>query len=224
VRGVFAPAGESKPDWEIFCSVARAMGRARDFDYASAEAVWNEIRTVWPEAAGISYSRLEQGGLQWPCPTEDHPGTRILHRHSFGVGDRAALRYIEYEPTPERVSDEFPFLLTTGRTLYHFNAGTMTLRSPNSILRPRDVLDISPDDAARLGVSDGEQVRLTSRWGATVLAVHLEPSLQRGQLFATFHTAATFLNRVSGPHRDRAVGTPEYKVVAVRIERAAPAC
>lgn len=96
---------------------------------------------------GMTYDRMERAGLQWPCPWEDHPGTQVLHTDSFPSGKRAALRRIDYLPTLERVSDEYPFLLTTGRSLYQFNAGTMTMRTRNAVLRPMDLLAISPIDA-----------------------------------------------------------------------------
>jgi len=141
-----------------------------------------------------------------------------LHRDAFASGRRASLRTLEYQPSPEKTTAEYPFLLTTGRTLYQFNAGTMTTRTLNTALRPADLLDISPEDAARLGLQDGLAVRLVSRHGSTTIGVRLNPAIRCGQLFATFHTVTTFLNKVTGPHRDRVVGSPEYKVVAVRVE------
>ena len=158
VRTAVEPRGESKPDWEIMCLVAQAMGKGDLFPYHSAADVWEEIRNVWPAAAGITYDRLDDVGLQWPCPTEDHPGTDILHRDTFAKGrKRAALRPIPFRPTSEATDEEFPFVLTTGRGLYQFNAGTMTMRTPNSVLRPTDLLEISGDDARRLGIDDGAQ-------------------------------------------------------------------
>src|SRR5581483_6923371 len=115
---------------EILCLVARAMGKGELFPYQSAEQIWNEIRTVWKAGAGISYARLEEGGLQWPCPDERHPGAEVLHTEA-GSPQPAPLRRVEYRPTAERVTRQFPFLLMTGRAAYQFNAGTMTLRTPN---------------------------------------------------------------------------------------------
>lgn len=220
VRAAIAPLGNAKPDWEILCLVARAMGRGDAFPFRSPEEVWEEVRRVWKAGAGISYGRLEHGGLQWPCPTEDHPGTVLLHREEFASGHRVALRCIDFLPSPEVTNDDFPFLLVTGRTLYHFNAGTMTSRTKNSLLRPSDVLDISPRDAQRLGLQEGTRVRICSRYGEAVLPVHLSPAVRDGEVFATFHTAEIFLNRVTGPYRDTHTHTPEYKLTAIRIERA----
>jgi formate dehydrogenase major subunit len=219
IRKAIEPVGQSKPDWEIICSVAKAMGKSQFFNYNSAEEIWNEIRTVWPAGNGITYPRLDVGGLQWPCPAEDHPGTEVLHGESFPIGKTAALRRISYRPTQEVTSEEFPFLLITGRTLYQFNAGTMTMRTPNTELRATDLLDISAEDADRLGLLKGQRVRIHSRYGEAALPIRITSSVKPGELFATFHTAEVFLNRVTSPYRDRYVKSPEYKVTAVRIEK-----
>lgn len=220
VRRALDPVGHSKPDWEIVCAVAGEFGKRDAFNFESPEQVWDEVRAVWPDARGISYSRLEREGLRWPCPSKEHPGTDILHRGEFTTGPRARLRCVDVRPTTETVSADFPFLLTTGRTLYQFNAGTMTARTPNKALRPSDLLDIAPIDAAGLSVRDGDRVRLVSSYGSAVLPVRISDGLSAGQLFATFHTADVFLNHLIGPRRDRFTGTPEYKVTAVRVERA----
>ncbi len=219
VRGAMPAIGDSRPDWWIICELARAMGFGAQFNYQSAGEIWDEVRAVWPAGRGITYERLEHGGLQWPCPSEDHPGTTILHVDSFPTGRRATLRSIEFTPTEEIVTGEYPFLLTTGRTLYQFNAGTMTMRTANAALRETDFLDVCPDDAARLGLKQGDTVRVRSRHGQAVLPVQLDPALKPGELFATFHTVPVFLNNLTSPHRDRAVQTPEYKVVAVGLDR-----
>ena len=220
VRKAIAPAGESKHDWEIICAVARAMGKGEFFSYNSVEDAWNEVRSVWPDGRGISYRRLDHGGLQWPCPSEDHSGTEVIHGNSFSVGPKAALRRVPYRPTEETVSEEFPFLLVTGRTLHQFNAGTMTMRTPNKQLRPTDLLDISAGDADRLQLKNGQQVRVCSRYGKSILPIRITSTVRPGELFATFHTAEVFLNNVTSPHRDRYVKSPEYKVTAVTIEPA----
>jgi formate dehydrogenase major subunit len=199
------------------------MGKGAQFAYSSAEAIWEEIRAVWPAGAGISYARMESGGLQWPCPSEDHPGTPRLHATRFPHGERTALRPIDYHPTGERTSGDFPLLLVTGRSLYQFNAGTMTARSKNILIRPSDTLDIHPDDAQALGLTDGAAVRVVSRYGEARLPCRVTPAVKPGEVFATFHTAEIFLNRVTGPYRDPYTHTPEYKVTAVRVEAEAHA-
>ena len=218
VRQAINPVGASKSDWEIICDVARAMGNGNGFNLSSAEQIWNEIRSVWKAGEGISYERLEYGGLQWPCPTADHPGTEVLHTETFSSRKRATLCRVEYRPTPEAADREYPFTLITGRTLYQFNAGTMTSRTANALLRPEDCLDISVHDAECLGLSDGQAVRVRSRYGEAILPIKIQDSLQPGDLFATFHTPTVFLNHVTSPHRDNVVRTPEYKVTAVHLE------
>jgi formate dehydrogenase major subunit len=217
VRKVMDPSGEARADWQIICMLAEAMGKGECFAFNSAEEIWNEIRAVWQAGRGIDYQRLEQQGLQWPCPTEDHPGTEILHQDAFPVGPRASLRCVEYQPTPERTDEEFPFLLNSGRTLYHFNAGTMTLRTKDCELQKTDYLDISGEDARRMQLKDGQNVRVVSRYGEAIMPIRLTTAVKQGELFATFHDPQVFLNFVTGPHQDTYVKTPEYKVTAVRI-------
>jgi formate dehydrogenase major subunit len=219
VRKAIEPVGASRPDWEIICDVARAMGRGEPFHFKSAEEIWNEIRSVWKAGAGISYGRLEREGLQWPCPSENHPGTQVLHADTFPGGRRAGFRQVEYRPTEETTDGEYPFTLITGRTLYQFNAGTMTSRTANNLLRPHDCLDVSAEDAGRLGLSEGSHVRIRSRYGEAILPIKIENAVRPGELFATFHTPEAFVNNVTSLHRDNYVSTPEYKVTAVRLEK-----
>lgn len=221
VRPAIPPLGESKPDWEIVQLVAqRLTGSSQGFDFKSAEDVWDEVRKVWTPGGGMSYKRLDHQGLQWPCPTEDHPGTQVLHRDSFPIGERAVLKCIAYTPTPEVTSSEYPFILNTGRTLFQFNAGTMTARTKNDVFRPTDTLDIHPDDACDLNVRDGDAVDVVSRYGRAVLPVRVDRRVRRGEVFATFHSREVFLNLVTSPVKDTVVGSPEYKVTAVRLEKA----
>ena len=125
VRAALRPVGGSKPDWQILCEIARAMG-GRGFDFANAAEIWDEVRALCEGARGMAYDRLDKTGLQWPCPTEDHPGSPILHIDTFPLGPRARLHAVPYRPTQETVGEALPFLLMTGRSLYQFNAGTMT--------------------------------------------------------------------------------------------------
>ena len=219
VRKAIETRGDSKPDWQIICQVARTMGFGAQFDFASPKDIWNEIRAVWQAGAGISYERLERSGLQWPCPSENHPGTAILHTDTFAHDKRAALARIDCSGSPAENGTEFPFVLTTGRNLYHFNAGTMTRRTANSQLWPDDYLEISPADAASLQLTDGEAVRLVSPYGETTMPIKILPRIKAGELFTTFHTSERFLNCLTSPHRDKVVNTPEYKVTPVRVEK-----
>lgn len=217
VRKMIRPVGNSRPDWEIICSIAAKMGAPQMFNFRSPEEIWNEVRAVWKVGAGISYERIENGGLQWPCTSTDHPGTTILHSETFPIGKKAPLKRIEFKPTAEQTDSDFPFLLITGRTLYHFNAGTMTMRTANVELHETDFLDVSPEDAARLKLKNGARVKVVSRYGRAVLPVRINPALKPGELFTTFHSTEIFLNNVTGPYRDSYVLTPEYKVTAVNV-------
>jgi formate dehydrogenase major subunit len=219
VRQTIPPPGEARPDWEIVCDVARAMGVHDGFDFANPGEIWEEIRSVWKAGAGITYARLEETGLQWPCPDESHPGTTILHTHSFATSPTAQLQCLEFHESSERANDEYPFLLTTGRSLFHFNAGTMTGRTPVSKLAPADRLDISPQDAARLGLAEGDSVRVVSRCGSATAPAHIDDRMRSGELYASFHAPQLGINQVIGSGRDRTVLTPEYKRAAVRIEK-----
>jgi formate dehydrogenase major subunit len=220
VRKVMAGPGEVWSDGQIICELAKRMGHAEGFGFDSPEDIWNEVRSVWPEAAGISYGRIEQGGLQWPCGDENDPGTTILHISRFARSQTAALARIDYVPTPEHVTSEFPFLLTTGRNLYQFNVGTMTMRTRNRVLRKTDTLDLAPSDAALLGIRTNDRVRVVSRYGEVTMFARTTDSVTSGQAFATFHDPRIALNRLTSTFRDGIVHAPEYKITAVAIEPA----
>lgn len=219
LRKVIKPKGNAKNDWEIICGLAKAYGKGEHFNFNSTEEIWNEIREVWQGAYGITYERIKDGGLQWGCPTTDHPGTEFLHQDSFTKSKTATLKRIKYRPTQETMDEEFPFRLTTGRNLYHFNAGTMTMRTDIVKIKPTDVLEISPQDAENLSLKEGEKVRLRSRYGETVLPVHIVTKVKKGELFTTFHDAETKLNFITSKVRDRYVQAPEFKVTAVTVEK-----
>lgn len=219
LRQVIEPKGNAKNDWEIICGLAKAYGKGEYFNFNSAEEIWNEIREVWRDAYGITYQRIAESGLQWGCPTTDHPGTEFLHQDSFTKSKTAVLKRIKYRPTQETMNDEFPFRLTTGRHLYHFNAGTMTMRTDLIKIHPTDLLEISPPDAEKLSLANGEKVHLKSRYGEVVLPVNIVSKVKPGELFTTFHDAASKINRITSNYRDKYVQAPEYKVTAVRIEK-----
>ncbi|HTR50296.1 MAG TPA: formate dehydrogenase subunit alpha [Kofleriaceae bacterium] len=219
VRAAVTPRGPSRADWQILCAIATAMGHAREFAFASPCEIWDEIRRVWPAGGGITYERLEHAGLQWPCPSEDHPGTQRLHATAFATSATAPLHAAEYQSSREQPDREHPFVLNTGRRLYQFNAGTMTGRTENQQLQPEDVVEISSIDAGRIGIRSGDRVQLVSRYGQAELAAAISDRVREGELFATFHTAAVFLNHLTGPGHDAITNTPEYKRTAVRIQR-----
>ncbi|HMS56807.1 MAG TPA: formate dehydrogenase subunit alpha [Fimbriimonadaceae bacterium] len=219
VRQCIPVIGDSKPDWLIVKELAETMGFGEQFAFETPEEIWREVQRVWSAGAGISYDRITDRGIQWPCQSEDDPGTSMLHANAFPIGKKAAFSLISYEPTPEHTDAEFPYVLNTGRTLLQFNAGTMTERTPNHAMRPSDLLEIHPDDALTLGVGDGDEICVESRYGSAVLPVIVTGKVRKGECFATFHSQKIFMNNVTGPFRDRVVGAPEYKVTAVRLKR-----
>jgi formate dehydrogenase major subunit len=222
VRRVVDAPGGCKADWEIICELGRRLGKPEQFAFLSPEAIWDEVRALWPDGAGMSYARLERGGLQWPCRTEQDPGTSLLHVTTFSAGEAASLRAVEFHPTTEMTDEAYPILLTTGRSLYQFNAGTMSGCGGTLALRPLDTLDLAPADADRLNLANGATARVTSRHGKVELPVRVLSSIQPGQAFATFHNAASFLNELTSSCRDSIVQAPEYKVTAVHVQLAAP--
>ena len=220
VRGAALPQGQARSDWEIVCQVAQAMGKGEHFAYDSAEQIWDEVRSLWPEGAGISYARLDKlGGMQWPCLDENDPGMPIMHVDHFTHGKTTALRRIEFLPPPKVTSEEYPFILTTGRNLYHYNAATQTGQTRNASLHVTDTLQISSDDAARLDITDGEMIRLRSKQGAVELPVGISDNVKSGEVYTTFHNAKVFLNQITTAQLDNYTKTPEYKITAVTIEK-----
>jgi formate dehydrogenase major subunit len=219
VRQAVPPPGGARPDWRILCDVARAMGHESEFAWASAADIWDEVRAAWPAGAGATAARLEDSGVQWPCADESAPGTEYLYKESFGHGPRARLACIDYAPTVETVDAAFPLLLTTGRSLYQFNAGTMTGRGRARELRPTDLLDINPLDATAAGIASGDAVTVRSRYGKASLPARVTNTVRPGELFATFQDPASMVNQLTSSQGDRITRAPEYKVTAVCLER-----
>ncbi len=218
VRPAVAPPGEAKPDWQAIVEVARALGSA--WRYAGPAEVMDEVAQVAPRLfGGVSYDRLDGDGLQWPCPTPDHPGTATVHADGFLRG-RGQLVCLDPQPNPEHEVDGFPCLLITGRVLDHYNVGSMTRRTPSAEIVSSDDLELHPDDAARLGVADGERVTVESRWGRTTVPATVTGRVTPGTCFLAFHFPESGTNKVTGPHLDPQSKCPQYKVTAVRLSAA----
>jgi formate dehydrogenase alpha subunit len=219
VRKAVEPAGDSRPDWLITCQLAQRMGSS-GFDFNSPAQIMDEIASLTPSYGGISYQRLEEGGLQWPCPTLEHPGTPILHTQQFTRG-KGRFIPLEYKPSKELPDKDYPLVLTTGRSLYHFHTGTMTRRVEGlNMLRPGGEVEISPADASKLGINDGEMVRVISRRGRVTAKAKVTEASPEGVVFMTFHFAESPANRLTNPVIDPVAKIPEYKVCAVRVEKA----
>lgn len=219
VRKAVSAPGEARTDWEILCDLATCMGYP--MGYSSSEEIFEEIRTLTPSYAGISYQRLEGGGLQWPCPTEAHPGTPYLHKDgkfSRGLGAFTAIDYIAPGELPD---EEYPIRLTTGRSLFHYHTGTMTRRA--SALHahvPAAELEINPQQAMELGIENGEVVRISTRRGSLEVAAKVTDMVAPGVTFMTFHFAEAAANILtSAEFLDPVAKIPEYKVLAAKIEK-----
>ena len=229
VRAVVDPVGGSRPDWEIICdlgrrlSAKRGLGLEDEFDYRHPSEIWDEMAALTPIIAGISYERLDaEGGIQWPCPTPDHPGTRYLYENDFPRGPRA--RFVPFEQGPaadEMPSEHFPLILNTGRVLYHWHGGTITRRAEGLLARMPDLeIHMSAEDGERYGVEDGEWIRVRSRRGDLEGRASYTEKMRAGEIFVPFvklkdHAANFLTNSAFDPDSK----IPEYKVCAVRIEK-----
>jgi predicted molibdopterin-dependent oxidoreductase YjgC len=221
VRKALDPVGQAKPDWEIVCGVAKRMG-AEGFGFESPSEIMEEIARVAPQYGGVSYERLEEGALQWPCPDADHPGTDRLHGTTFPTPDGKALFVpVEHKEVAEATDAEYPLVLSTGRVLYHFHTGTMTRKVSglNEIWR-EELVEVNPIDARKTGIDDGGVVRITSRRGSVTAKAKITERSPPGTLFMTFHFAESPTNRLTIAALDPDSKIAETKVCAVRLEPA----
>jgi predicted molibdopterin-dependent oxidoreductase YjgC len=215
---VVPPPGEAKADWQIVCEIAKRMG-ATGFDFDSAANILREISRVTPSYGGITPERLQKESLQWPCPDLGHPGTSILHRDRFSRG-KGNFVPIAYRGPVELPDEEYPFILTTARSLYHFHTGTMTRKvSGLNRMLDREWLRMHPDDAEKLGIKDEEVVRISSRRGTVIAAVRTTYKSLSGVVTMDFHFIESPVNILTNAAHDPISKIPEYKVCAVRIEK-----
>jgi formate dehydrogenase major subunit len=223
VRKALDPPGEARDDLWIIEEIARRMGA--DWGWTGPEDAWNEVRTLSPVHTGMSYRRLEElGGIQWPCYDENHPGELFLHSRLWEdpvPGNRAPFVPTEHDPPVDKLDDDYPIRLTTGRRLDSYNTGVQT-GGYTSPMRRGESLDISPEDAERFSLADGERVRVVSRRGQVEVPVRLDESLRPGLTFMTLHfqdDVATNLLTIDAT--DPKSGTAEFKATAIRIEKLA---
>jgi formate dehydrogenase major subunit len=223
VRKILDPPGNARDDIDILCDLARLLGH--DFGHPSPEDLWNELRSLSPMHAGMSYRRLEElGGIRWPCPDENHPGEQFLHARLWEVpvrGPRAPFHVVEHEAPVDEITPEFPILLTTGRRLDAFNTGAQSELYTSPLRRP-ETLDLSPEDARRFGVTDGEEVKVSSRRGSLVVRTRIDEGLRPGLAFMTFHFD-TPTNVLTIEANDPKSGTAEFKASAIRVDKLVPA-
>lgn len=217
VRKAIEPVGEARADWEIICAVATAMGYP--MNYASPEEIFNEIASLTPSYAGISYARLEKGGIQWPCPAPDHPGTPYLHKDKF-VRGLGKFTPVEYVPPAEQPDEEYPLVLSTGRRHFHYHTGTMTQRTGAlEEYYGEEYLEINEKDAQKLSIASGDRVKVTSRRGSVEVKARVCDTVPEGLVFTSFHFPEVAINRLTNPQRDPVAKIPELKVCAVRVEK-----
>ena len=218
VRKIVDAPGEAKADWEIISELSTKMGYP--MKYSSAKEIFDEVIKVTPSYAGMTYERLEKEGLQWPCPTADHPGTKFLHKDRFSRG-LGLFHAIEYIPPVELPDEEYPLFLSTGRVLYHYHTGTMTTRAQGPSERyPESLVEINPLDAEKLGISEGQMVKVTSRRGTVQAKAQITQKSMPGTIFMNFHFAGAPVNALTNPALDPTGKIPEYKVCAVKLEAA----
>ena len=232
VRTALPIRGEARRDLGIICDLGQRLSQTTadenstdvvhsitKWNYTGASAVWDEIASLTPSMAGLNYEKLERGGIQWPCPTADHPGTPILHKEKFtrGLGKFTPLTFRE----PMEATDaEYPFVLNTGRILQHWHGGTMSRRSAGlDWIVPEGEIQINTDDGANLGIASGDMIHVTSRRGEVTGKASLTDKLPRGMVFMNFHFAEVPTNMLTGDAVDPVAKIPEYKVSAVRVER-----
>jgi predicted molibdopterin-dependent oxidoreductase YjgC len=221
VRRALDPPGQARDDIEIVCDIAARMGH--DWPNRDAESVWAELRSLSPMHAGMTYPRLEElGGIQWPCFDEEHPGELFLHGRLWETpvsGPPAPFNVVEHVLPVDKLSDEFPIRLTTGRRLDSYNTGVQS-GGYTSPLRRGESLDLSPEDCERLGVEEGEQVKITSRRGSVTAPVRVDPTLRPGLAFMTLHFPDQVeTNVLTIDATDPKSGTAEFKASAIRVER-----
>jgi len=245
VRSALPIRGEARRDLDIICDLGKRLSSAdsftdasrgletdgdqqmgvdvihpvTDWNYVGASAVWDEIAALTPSMAGIAYERLERGGIQWPCPNAEHPGTPILHKEKFtrGLGKFTPLKFREPVEKPD---EEYPFTLNTGRILQHWHGGTMSRRSEGlDWIVPEGEIQINDEDGARLEITSGDIIRVSSRRGEVTGKVSLTDKLPRGMVFMNFHFAEMPTNVLTGDAVDPVAKIPEYKVSAVKVER-----
>lgn len=222
VRPAVPCPGNARVDREIVIALARALG-ADWPDYPDAEAVWNELADLAPAWYGVRYDRLAENGIQWPAPELGHPGTPFLHAPKPArVGGRGKFFPVEWQPPIEQPDSEYPLVLSTGRTLYHYNSATMTMREDGITDKQEEAFfEISAEDASNLGLKEGDCARLVSRRGDLEARVHITDRVYPGLVWMALHFAEAKVNWLTHDVGDPLIGTPEYKVSAVRVEASA---
>lgn len=217
VRQAINPIGNSRPDWQIIMDLSTRMGYPMSYNHPSE--IMDELAAVTPILGGVDYERLEENGLQWPVPHKDHPGTQYLHvggQFACGLG---RFKAIEHQPPGEEPDDEYPFLLSTGRILYHYNITTPGYSKALTDFRSEERAMLHPDDAAKLDIDDLETITVSSRRGKVRTKAWVTDKVPPGVIWMSFHYLATPTNELTSGFYDKTTKTYEYKVCAVKIEK-----
>ncbi len=222
INKVVEPPGEAKPDWWIICQLADRMGHKDKFDFKSSEDIFEEIRRCVPQYKGITYERLEKtvGGIHWPCPSEDHPGTPTMFLEKFNTPDGLGhFQSVEYKPPAEVPDEEYPFFLTTGRSIFHYHTGAMTRRTPKLASEvPRGYVEVNPEDALKAEIEGKGIVIVETRRGSIEAEARVTDQVQPGLLFVPFHFPNSEANVLTNAALDPACKCAETKVCAARIK------
>lgn len=219
VRQAIAPIGESKPDWQIISEIARKMGSDK-FNYTSSAEIMDEIASLTPSYAGISFERLDNGEkLVWPCPDKTHPGTPILHKGQFTRG-KGQFFAVDYQEPPELPDTDYPLILTTGRVIFQYHTGTMTRRTPLLEKECNEAfVEINPKDADKLSIKNGEKVSVKSRRGEIEVKAMVTDHINSGVVFVPFHFTEAAANSLTLDKYDPDCKIPEFKVCAVSVSK-----
>lgn len=217
VRKALRPPGEAREDSWIISELSRRMGYAMNFN--SMEEVFEELGSLWPALEGITYSRMRSQGIQWPCPTKNHPGTEFLYKGGFPRG-RVSFTPVSFEPPVEKADKEYPFILNTGRNLFHYHFSSMTGRVKPIKKHAGDAyIEMNTDDASRLKIKDNDSVMVSSRRGNIILKARVTERVNQGEVFIPMHYAEAAVNILTNEKAlDNYAKTPEFKVTAIRIE------
>ncbi len=219
VRKAVQPPGEARPDWQILLQFAQAVGAK--WDYEGPADIYQEMVADTPKFAGISHARLdaEGTGLQWPCTDANHPGTKFLHEGGVLRG-KGQFQAIEYRPPAELADALYPLVMSTGRTLYHYNCATQTRRAPGPATKqPECFIELHRFDARQRGLKDGQMVQVSSRRGSIQVRAHISKQVKKGCVWMPLHFAEARANLLTNDQGDVVTGTAEYKVCAVQIEK-----
>jgi formate dehydrogenase major subunit len=218
VRKVKSPPGQAKPNWWIFKELARRMGH--EWSSGSSREIWDkEVSVLAPALGGIKYDRIEEDGLQWPCPTLEHPGTQFLHRDGVFTHGKGVFNPVDWQPAAEVADEDYPFVLSTGRRLFHYHTRTQTGRSGMDELMSEETADISPADGQRLQIEEGEYVKVRSRRGEVNVRARITDQVPPGMVWMSFHFRDGSANWLTNAAYDPVTLTAEYKACAVNIEK-----